>query len=52
MAEKVEVAVGKRIKIDKTKQQIMLLVLGASLVFGVCLVFSVFFIKYINFNTF
>ena len=51
MAEKVEVAVGKRIKIDKTKQQIMLLVLGASLVFGVCLVFSVFFIKYINFNT-
>jgi hypothetical protein len=51
MAEKVEVAVGKRIKIDKTKQQIMLLVLGTSLVFGICLVFSVFFIKYINFNT-
>ena len=48
MAEK---AVGKRIKISKIQQQIMLAVLGTSLVFGVCLVFSVFFVKYIIFNS-
>lgn len=50
MADKVEVAVEKRIRIDRTKQQIMLMVLAASLVTGLCLVLSVFFIKYINFN--
>lgn len=48
MAEK---AVEKRIKISKIQQQIMLAVLGTSLVFGVCLVFSIFFIKYIIFNS-
>lgn len=48
MAEK---AVGKRIKISKIQQYIMLAVLVTSLVFGVCLVFSIFFIKYIVFNT-
>ena len=46
-----EAAVGKRIKISKIQQQIMLAVLGASLVFGVSLVFSIYFIKYIAFNT-
>lgn len=48
MAEK---AVGKRIKISKIQQQIMLATLVTSLVFGVCLVFSIFFVKYIIFNT-
>ncbi len=46
-----EVAIGKRIKISKIQQQIMLAVLGASLVLGVSAVFSVFFFKYINFNS-
>lgn len=45
-----EVAVAKRIKINKIQQQMMLAVLGASLVFGVAVVFSIFFIKYIKFN--
>ncbi len=46
-----EAAVGKRIKITKIQQQQMLAILGASLVFGVSLVFSIYFIKFINFNT-
>jgi hypothetical protein len=46
-----EAAVGKRIKISKIQQQIMLAVLGTSLVFGVSIVFVIFFIKYIAFNT-
>jgi hypothetical protein len=45
-----EVAVAKRIKINKIQQQMMLAVLGASLILGVALVFSIFFIKYIKFN--
>ena len=46
-----EVAVGKRIKISKIQQQMMLAALGTSLVVGAALVFSVFFVKYIVFNT-
>lgn len=46
-----EVAVGKRIRINKMQQQIILAVLAASLVLGVAIVFCVFFIKYIAFNT-
>ena len=46
-----EAAVGKRIKISKIKQQMMLAVLGASLIFGVSVVFCIFFVKYIIFNT-
>ena len=46
-----EVAVGKRIKISKIQQHMMLAALGTSLVFGVSLVFSIFFIKYISFNS-
>ena len=46
-----EAAIGKRIKINKIQQQMMLAVLGASLVLGVSIVFAVFFIKYISFNT-
>lgn len=44
-------AVGKRIKITKIQQQMLLAALGTSLIFGVSLVFSIFFIKYIVFNT-
>lgn len=46
-----EAAVGKRIKITKIQQQQMLAILGASLVFGVSLVFAIYFVKYINFNS-
>lgn len=46
-----EVAVGKRIRINKLQQQIMLAVLGASLAFGVCLVLVIFLTKFIIFNT-
>ena len=46
-----EVAVGKRIKISKIQQHMMLAALVTSLVFGVSLVFSIYFIKYISFNT-
>ena len=46
-----EAAVGKRIKISKMQQHMMLAVLGASLVFGISVVISIFFIKYIVFYT-
>lgn len=46
-----EVAVGKRIKISKIQQHMMLAALGTSLIFGISLVFSIYFIKYISFNT-
>jgi hypothetical protein len=45
-----EMAVGKRIRINKIQQQMMLAALGTSLVLGVSQVLSVYFIKYINFN--
>ena len=44
-------AVGKRIKISKIQQHMLLAALGTSLIFGVSLVFSIFFVKYIIFNT-
>ena len=46
-----EAAVGKRIKITKIQQHMLLAALGTSLVFGVSLVFSIFFVKYIGFNS-
>jgi hypothetical protein len=51
MSNMAEAAVGKRIKISKIQQQMLLAALGTSLIFGVSLVFSIFFIKYIVFNT-
>ena len=45
------VAVGKRIRINKMQQHIILSVLGASVVMGACVVLSVFFVKYIIFNS-
>lgn len=44
-------AVEKRIRITKIQQHMLLAALGTSLIFGVSLVFSIFFIKYITFNT-
>lgn len=41
---------GKRFRISKIQQQMMMAVLGASLVLGVSIVVSVYFIKYMNFN--
>ena len=46
-----EASVGKRIKISKIQQHMMLAVLVTSLVFGVSLVLSIYFVKYIAFNT-
>ena len=40
-----DIAFGKRIKISKAQQQVILAVLGASLVFGVCVVLTIFFIR-------
>lgn len=46
-----EAAVGKRIKISKIQQHMMLAALGTSLIFGVSIVFSIYFVKYIDFHT-
>lgn len=43
-------AVGKRFRISKLQQQMMMAVLGASLVLGVSIVVSIHLIKYMNFN--
>lgn len=45
------VAIGKRIKIDKAKQNMLLAVAGASFILGISLVFAVYFLRYIRFNT-
>lgn len=49
--EAAKLAQGKRAKISKAQQYTMLEVLGASLVLGTCIVFAIFLIKYIKFNT-
>ncbi len=48
MAE--EVTSGKRIKISKAQQNMLVAVGTASVVLGICLVLSVYFLKYIRFN--
>lgn len=48
--EEKTIAIGKRIKISKTQQQILLAVLGASLATGICAVLAVYFVKTIFFN--
>ena len=45
-----EMAVGKRIKINKIQQEMLLAALGTSLIVGASLVLSIYFIKYIGFN--
>lgn len=45
-----EFAIGKKLKISKAHQNILLAVLGASVVLGVAMVLSVWLIKYIAFN--
>lgn len=44
-------AIGKRIKISKYQQQTILLALAAAVVLGVAVVVSIFFVKYIIFNS-
>lgn len=44
-------AIGKRLKIDKAQRIMLGTVAGAALILGVCLVFSVYFLKYIKFNS-
>lgn len=51
MAKGEGVAVGKRIKINRMQQHIILAVLGASVVVGACIVLGVFFVQYIVFNS-
>ncbi|MBR3319791.1 hypothetical protein IKG20_00570 [Candidatus Saccharibacteria bacterium] len=48
---KFDKAIGKRLKISKAQRMMLLAVAGASLILGVCLVFSVYFLKYIKFNS-
>ena len=50
MAEEKTIAIGKRIKITKTQQHILLAVLGASLATGICAVLAVYLVKTISFN--
>ena len=45
-----EIAIGKRLKISKAQQNMLLAVAGASIVLGVGIVFSIWLIKYIFFN--
>ncbi|MBR2855728.1 hypothetical protein IKE99_02170 [Candidatus Saccharibacteria bacterium] len=51
MAKKEGVALAKRIKISKSQRVMLGAVACASLILGVCLVFSVYFLKYIAFNS-
>jgi len=44
------VAVGKRVRMTKMQQHIILAVLIASVITGASIVFSIYFVKYINFN--
>lgn len=46
-----DLAIGKRLKIDKAKQNMLAAVAIASLIFGVSLVFAVYFLRYIKFNS-
>lgn len=50
VVEEKTIALGKRIKITKTQQQILLAVLGASLAVGICAVLAIYFVKTIFFN--
>ncbi len=45
-----ELAIGKRLKISKAQQNMLVAILGASVVLGVGVVFSIWLIKYISFN--
>ncbi len=52
MKEKIEEgSISKRLKISKAQQNMLMTVAGASLILGVCLVFAVYFLKYIKFNS-
>ena len=44
-------AISKRLKISKAQRTILMIVLGASLGLGICLVLSIHFIKYISLNS-
>ena len=45
-----DLAIGKRLKIDKAKQNMLAAVAGASFALGACLVLGVYFLKYIRFD--
>lgn len=46
-----ELAIGKRLKIDKAQRTMLATVAGAALILGISLVFGVYFLKYIRFNS-
>lgn len=51
MADKEEgPAVSKRLKISQVRQEMTIIVLVASMIFGVCLVLGIYFVKNIKFN--
>ncbi len=45
------IAIAKRVKIDKAQQNMLAAVAGAALILGISLVFAVYLLKYIRFNT-
>ena len=45
-----EKSFGKRFRMNKLQQQMMMAALGASLLLGVSVVVSIYLIKYMNFN--
>ncbi|MBQ7802270.1 hypothetical protein IJ380_00135 [Candidatus Saccharibacteria bacterium] len=45
-----DIAIGKKLKIDKAQSNMMAAVLGASVVLGMSVVLGVYFLKYIRFN--
>ena len=45
-----ELILTKRVRMNKIRQQITLIVLAASVCFGICMVLSIYFIKYMSFN--
>ena len=51
MAKKEGIAIAKKVRISKSQQTMLGAVACASLILGVCLVFSVYFLKYIKFNS-
>lgn len=46
-----ELILTKRVRMNKIRQQITLIVLAASVCFGICMVLSIYFIKYMSFNS-
>ncbi len=51
MAKETALSIGKRLKISKAQKNMLGAILAASMTLGVCLVFAIYLVKYITFNT-